>query len=117
MIYTRPDYFSEFTCIADKCPDTCCAGWQIVIDEESLEKYKKIKHSKERKVMEKTLKTEGIMCMHCEARVKKCLEAIDGVTEATASHETGLVTVKLAKDVPTDTLKSAIEAEGYKVIE
>ena len=43
MIYTRPDYFNEFKCIADKCKDTCCAGWQIVIEEESLEKYKKIK--------------------------------------------------------------------------
>ena len=42
MIYTRPDYFSEFTCIADKCPDTCCAGWQIVIDDDTIEKYKKI---------------------------------------------------------------------------
>ena len=43
MIYTTPDYYDKFKCIADKCPDTCCAGWQIVIDEESLEKYKKIK--------------------------------------------------------------------------
>ena len=43
MIYTRPDYFNEFKCTAAKCKDTCCAGWQIVIDEESLEKYKKIK--------------------------------------------------------------------------
>lgn len=43
MIYTKPDYYDEFKCIADKCPDTCCAGWQIVIDEESLGKYKKIK--------------------------------------------------------------------------
>ena len=43
MIYTRPDYFNEFKCTADKCKDTCCAGWQIVIDEESIEKYKKIK--------------------------------------------------------------------------
>ena len=66
--------------------------------------------------MEKILKAEGIMCMHCEARVKKCLEAIDGVTEAQASHETGIVTVTLSKDVPTETLKSAIEAEGYTVI-
>lgn len=82
----------------------------------SPKKDRKIKHKKEKKAMEKTLKAEGIMCMHCEARVKKCLEAIDGVTEATASHETGIVTVKLAKDVPTETLKNAIEAEGYKVI-
>ncbi len=43
MIYTRPDYFNEFKCVADKCKDTCCAGWQIAIDEASLEKYKKIK--------------------------------------------------------------------------
>lgn len=43
MIYTRPDYFHEFKCIADKCPDTCCAGWQIVIDDASLEKYKNLK--------------------------------------------------------------------------
>ncbi len=82
----------------------------------SPEKDIKIKHKKEKKVMEKILKTEGIMCMHCEARVKKCLEAIDGVTEAQASHETGIVTVTLSKDVPTETLKSAIEAEGYTVI-
>lgn len=43
MIYTRPDYFDEFQCIAERCPDTCCAGWQIMIDDESMEKYKKIK--------------------------------------------------------------------------
>lgn len=39
MIYTYPSYYSEFKCIADKCPDTCCAGWQIVIDDDSLENY------------------------------------------------------------------------------
>lgn len=43
MIYTTPDYYNEFKCTADKCKDTCCAGWQIVIDQNSLEKYKKIK--------------------------------------------------------------------------
>ena len=43
MIYTRPDYFDEFKCIADQCQDTCCAGWQIMIDKESLDKYKKLK--------------------------------------------------------------------------
>lgn len=39
MRYIKPDYFDEFKCIADKCPDTCCAGWQIVIDEASLKRY------------------------------------------------------------------------------
>ena len=43
MLYTIPDYYKEFHCIADKCEDTCCAGWQIVIDKETLNKYKKIK--------------------------------------------------------------------------
>lgn len=41
MIYTRPDYYNEFQCLAGECPDTCCCGWQIEIDDESLEKYKK----------------------------------------------------------------------------
>ncbi len=39
MRYIKPDYYEDFTCVADKCPDTCCAGWQIVIDEDSLEQY------------------------------------------------------------------------------
>lgn len=43
MRYVRPDYFDDFRCTADKCPDTCCAGWQIMIDDESLEKYGKDK--------------------------------------------------------------------------
>lgn len=45
MIYTIPDYYKEFQCIADKCEDTCCAGWQIVIDKCSLNRYKKIRGS------------------------------------------------------------------------
>lgn len=43
MIYKRPDYFHEFKCTADQCQDTCCAGWQIMIDDASIEKYKKIR--------------------------------------------------------------------------
>ena len=43
MQYTIPDYYKEFTCIADKCEDTCCAGWKIVIDKKSLNKYKHVK--------------------------------------------------------------------------
>ena len=39
MYYRKPQYYDNFTCIADRCPATCCAGWQIVIDEKSLEKY------------------------------------------------------------------------------
>ena len=43
MQITRPDFYKEFSCIAGACPDTCCAGWQIMIDEKSLKKYKKFK--------------------------------------------------------------------------
>lgn len=43
MLYTVPDYYEEFSCIAGDCEDTCCAGWQIVIDKESMKKYKKVK--------------------------------------------------------------------------
>ena len=45
MLYTIPNYYKEFKCIADKCEDTCCAGWQIVIDEKALRHYKKISGS------------------------------------------------------------------------
>jgi len=45
MRYIRPDFYDSFACIADRCPDTCCAGWQIMIDEESLERYEQVKGS------------------------------------------------------------------------
>lgn len=54
MIYTKPDYYDDFNCIADKCPDTCCAGWQIVIDEEALEKYE-AEPSEYRKILEESI--------------------------------------------------------------
>ena len=65
--------------------------------------------------MTKTMKIEGMMCGHCEARVKKTLEAIDGVTEAAVSHEAGTAVVTLASDVTDETLKDAVEAQDYKV--
>ena len=71
---------------------------------------------KERKTMTKTLKIDGMMCAHCEARVKKTLEAIDGVAEAVVSHEAGTAVVTLTKDVPAETLKQAVEAQDYKVL-
>lgn len=70
---------------------------------------------KEEKMMKKTLKVEGMMCMHCEARVKKALEAIDGVESAEASHEAGTAVVTLSGDVSDDVLKKAVEDQDYKV--
>ena len=66
--------------------------------------------------MEKTLKIDGMMCAHCEARVKKCLEELDGVEEAAVSHEKGTAVVTLSKDVSDETLRSAVEAQGYTVL-
>ena len=67
--------------------------------------------------MEKTLKIQGLMCPHCEVRVKKCLEAIDGVMEATADHKSGTAVVKLSADVSDATLKAAVEAQDYPVLD
>ncbi len=66
--------------------------------------------------MEKTMKIEGMMCGHCEARVKKCLEALDGVSEAKVSHEDGTATVTLAAEVSEETLRQAVEGQDYKVL-
>ena len=76
----------------------------------------KIKHKKEKKIMTKTMKIEGIMCGHCEARVKKALEALDAVELAEVSHETGTAVVTLKGDVANEVLKQAVEAQDYKVI-
>lgn len=70
---------------------------------------------KENDTMEKTMKIEGMMCGHCEATVKKTLEAIAGVSSADVSHEKGEAVVTLAGDVPNDVLKKAVEDQEYKV--
>ncbi len=67
--------------------------------------------------MTKTINVEGMMCPRCEAHVTKALLAIDGVEEATASHEENTATVKLSKDVDFEVLKKAIVDEGYEVID
>ncbi len=88
-----------------------------LLDIRSGKKNKKIKIKKGKvKTMEKTMKIEGMMCGHCEARVKKTLEAIDGVESAAVSHEAGTAIVTLNKEVSDDTLKSAVEAQDYKVV-
>ena len=73
-------------------------------------------NNKEEKTVIKTIKVEGMMCPHCEAAVKKALEAIDGVKEATASHEKCEAVAELEKDVDLSVLEKAITDAGYKVI-
>lgn len=67
------------------------------------------------KKMKKTMKIEGMMCCHCEATVKKALEALDGVTSAEVSHENGTAVLELSRDVPDDLLKKTVEEKDYKV--
>ena len=74
------------------------------------------KKPKEQSIMTKTIKIEGMMCSHCEGRVRDALEGIDGVTSADVSHETGTAVVTLSADVDDNVLKNAIESQGYKVI-
>ena len=72
-------------------------------------------NSKGEDEMEKTLTIEGMMCQHCEMRVKKALEAIDGVSEAIVSHEAGTAKVSMSGQIDDETLKNAVEAQDYTV--
>ena len=74
-----------------------------------------IKNEKEINTMEKTIKIEGMMCGHCEASVKKALEALDGVVSADVSHDKGTAVVALEKDVSDDVLTKAVEDKDFKV--
>jgi Cu2+-exporting ATPase len=67
--------------------------------------------------MTKTMKIEGMMCEHCEARVKKVLEAVDGVTGAQVSHQEGSAIVTMSAPVDDEILKKAVEDQDYKVLE
>lgn len=78
-------------------------------------KNKSNQEEKEKKNMEKTLKIEGMMCGHCEAHVKKALEALEGVSQADVSHEAGTAVITLTSDVSEDELRQAVVDEGYKV--
>ena len=77
--------------------------------------HKRKYHKKEIKTMEKTMKIEGMMCGHCEATVKKALEAVEGVTSAQVSHESGTAVVTLSKAVDDAALRAAVEAKDYRV--
>ena len=76
----------------------------------------KVRAKKEKKKMEKTMKIEGMMCPHCEARVKKTLEALPQVEEAQVSWQEGTAVVKLARKVDDSILKKAVEDQDYQVI-
>lgn len=76
----------------------------------------KTNNEKENNTMTKTMNIEGMMCEHCEATVKKTLEAIDGVENANVSHKNGTAIVEMSNDVADDVLKKAVEDKDYKVV-
>ena len=86
------------------------------IPAEALEEAVSAVKKKEDITMTRTLKVEGMMCGHCEARVKKALEAIPGVESAAADHTAGTAVVTLAVPVADETLRAAVEAQDYKVL-
>ncbi len=88
------------------------------INKELLYDYKRSlnEERKEENMSTKTVNIEGMMCAHCEATVKKALEAIDAVAEAQVSHEKGTAVVSLKEDIEDEVLKNAVEAKDYKVI-
>ena len=87
-----------------------------LFDMRNAAKDKKIKRKQEETTMEKTMKIEGMMCGHCEATVKKALEALDGVDHAEVSHEQDQAVVTLKEDVANDVLKKAVEDKDYNVV-
>lgn len=79
------------------------------------DKKSKKHHNKEQKTMKKTMKIEGMMCGHCEAAVKRALEAISQVESAEVSHVSGTAVVTLREPVADDVLRAAVEAKDYRV--
>jgi Cu2+-exporting ATPase len=77
----------------------------------------KSENEKESSQMTKTMKIEGMMCGHCEARVKKALEALPEVAEAVVSHAAGTAIVTLSGEISDTALKEAVEAQDYQVTE
>ena len=91
-------------------------NWFKMYDSSKDRKIKTKKQNKEETTMTKTIKIEGMMCGHCEATVKKALEALDQVDAAEVSYEAGTAVVTLNSDVSDDVLKKTVEDKDYKVV-
>lgn len=91
-----------------------------LFDMRSTKRDRKRRHTKKKgkevKIMNKTMKINGMMCGHCEARVKKALEALPEVTEAVVSHETGTAVLTLSAPAADEVLKKAVEDQDYEVV-
>ena len=93
----------------DRYPDSSQTGAAAAVPDKNT-----INESEE-KLMQKTIKIEGMMCPHCEAAVKKALEALEGVDAADVSHVAGTAVVSMSAVVADEALKEAVEAKDYKV--
>ena len=91
-------------------------NWFKMYDTSKDRKIKTKKNNKEDKTMTKTISIEGMMCGHCEATVKKALEALEQVETAEVSHEAGTAVVTLKSDISDDVLKKTVEDKDYKVL-
>ena len=103
---------SSFCVVTNALRLNLCSVYDTGKDKKIKLKNKKL----EEKRMERKMVIEGMMCGHCEARVKKCLEALPQVTEAEVSYETGTAIVKLSEEISNEVLKETVEAQDYKVI-
>lgn len=95
----------------------CVVTNALRLNFKDIRKAKTLKIKKEKKSMEITLKIDGMMCPHCEARVKTVLEEIDGVTEVVANHTEKSAKITLSKEVDVSVLKAAVIDAGYKIID
>ncbi len=84
--------------------------------QKEIEEQKALEAKRKENLMKKTMEIKGMMCPHCEAAVKKALEAVDGVTGAEVSHEKGTAIVSMDAEVADDVLKAAVEAKDYEVV-
>ena len=109
----RPNLFKMYSTRKDKKMKYAITGSVLSSIEEDIDKKQNLK---EVSGMQKTIKIEGMMCGHCEATVKKALEALDGVEEAVVSHEAGTAELKLSADVADDVLTKAVEEKDFKVV-
>lgn len=92
-------------------------NWFRMYDAKKDKKRKKRRKKQEDAIMKKTMNIEGMMCEHCEARVKKCLEALEGVEEAVVSHKEGTAIISMKEEVSDEVLKKAVEDQDYKVVQ
>ncbi len=114
----RPEYGAVAMSLSSFCVVTNALRLNLfnMRDASRDKKRKAKKGGKETKTVEKTMRIEGMMCGHCEAAVKRALEALPEVEAAEADHEAGTALVTLRAEVPDSALKQAVEAEGYTVV-